>query len=743
MIRYRRETYLMLRNMTDARLRLLIAIGLVVITVAAYLPVFGNQFVDYDDNRYVYDNPRVMDGISLKNLSWAFTSIWNSNWHPLTWISHMLDCQMYGLNPMGHHVTSLLLHLANTLLLFLLLVRLTGSTWRSAFVAALFAIHPLHVESVAWVAERKDVLSTFFFMLTLLAYVRYAESPNTKRYLLMTGAYVLGLMAKPMLVTIPIVLLLLDYWPLGRFRQTIKARKKQPASNPTMKLLLEKTPLFVLALGSSVITLIAQRAGGAVNPLEHLPLGERVSTALAGYAAYIWQTVWPLRLGVIYPHPFDSLPTWQVIVSIVLLAAISFLVYRARSDRPYLTFGWLWFVITLVPVIGLVQVGVQFIADRYTYIPLIGLFVAAAWGVAEWCGSMGVWGCGSERNAPTRPHSHTPTLPIAAVIVLVSLCFLTFRQVGYWKDGYTLFTHTLEVTKPSATAHTNLGIILAARGKLDDAIAHYKEALEISPGHANALFNLGNALIKKKMYNEAIEVYQQAVEQYQHASGDVSVDAHTNLANAYSQMRMYEEAEAEYQQALAADPSYLPAITNLGNMMKETGRLDEAEELYRRAIAIRPKDPESHSNLGVALAGQARIDEAVEEFDRALALDPKNTGALVNLANVHASRKDYGKAIEEYRRAISIKSDLPEAHHNLGLVLKTQGDLRGAIAEFRKAVDIDPSMPVPHVSLATALFEAGDYPGAWREVHACEAVRGRPPKTLVDQLSAKMPDPGP
>ena len=737
MIRYPRERNLMLRNLTDARLRLFIAIGLIIITAAVYWPVLGNKFVNYDDDRYVYNNPRVRDGITPGGVIWALTSTWNSNWHPLTWISHMIDCQIYKLNPMGHHLTNLLLHLANTVLLFFLLTRLTGSTWRSAFVAALFGVHPLHVESVAWIAERKDVLSTLFFVLTMLAYVRYAESPSIKRYLVVTGAFVLGLMAKPMLVSLPIVLLLLDYWPLQRFAQVTKAKKRQRARPPAVRLVLEKAPLFALALGSSVVTLIAQGAGGAMGSLSRLPLGDRLSSVVTGYAAYIMQMLWPLRLGVIYPHPSGYLPAWQVVGSILLLGAISVAAYRLRSSRPYLAFGWLWFVITLIPVIGLVQVGAQFIADRYTYIPLIGLFVAIAWGVAT--GRMGEWENGrvGAKASPPPPLSHSPILLIAAAIVMLPLCILTFRQIGYWRNSYTLFMHTLMVTTPSATAYTNLGIAFADKGKLDEAIGYYEKALVISPVHVNARYNMGNAFVRKKMYDQAVQQYREAID-----LRPESVEAHTNLGSAYAEMRLYDQATAEYGEALRLNPDYLPAKTNFAKLLKDTGNFAGAEKMYRETLNIRPNDPEAHSDLGVALAAQGMLDEAVGEFNRALELDPKLPGAHVNLANVYAQRKEFDKAVEEYRLALSIKPNLLEAHHNLGLVLKMQGNVEGAIAEFRRAVEIDPSMPVAHVSLATALFAAGDYPGAWREIHTCEAVGGRPPKKFLDQLSTKMPDPG-
>ncbi len=715
----------MLQDISDARLRILIILALTLVTSAAYWPVLGNGFVNFDDDRYVYDNPRVQDGLSTGGLAWAFRSTTNANWHPLTWISHMIDCQIWKLNPLGHHLTNLLLHLANTVLLFTLFVRLTGFTWRSAFVAALFAVHPLHVESVAWVAERKDVLSTLFFLLTLMAYVRYSERPDVKRYALVTALFVFGLMAKPMLVTVPLVMLMLDYWPIRRLaRQMDRKNGPRPA---VRRLLVERIPLFALTLASCVVTMHVQRAGGAFNSTEGVALSDRLSTVAAGYGAYIIKMLWPVELGVIYPYPAGGVPAWQVAGSLLLFLGISVLAWMTRRTRPYLAFGWLWFVVTLLPVIGIVQVGSQFIADRYTYIPLIGLFVAISWGIGD--------------LLRRQDRLISVTAAPAAILILL-LAAGTFAQSRHWKDGYTLFTHTLSVAAPSASAHTNLGIACAERGDQDAAIEHYRKALELDPNHANARFNLGNAYFRKRMFDDAVREYLTAVEQYQQSELSGSARVQTNLGDAYQKLRMYDLAEEQYRKALDSEPDYMPAITNLGTLLKETGRFDEAEVLFRSALGVSSKDAESHSSLGVALAGQNRLDEAIEEFRTAIRLDPKHAGAHVNLANVYASRREFDKAAKEYRMAIKCEPDSMEAHHNLGLVLKMQGDLDGAIAELRKAVDINPSAPSPHATLAAVLYQAGDYPGAWREIHECEAVRGRPPQSLLDALSAKMPDPG-
>ena len=726
----------LLRDMSDSRLRLLIAVGLLIITTAAYAPVLWNDFINFDDDRYTYDNPQVMDGLSLSGLRWAFTSTWNANWHPLTWISHMLDCEIYGLKPWGHHLTSLLIHLANVVLLFVLLTRLTGLPWRSAFVAALFGVHPLHVESVAWVAERKDVLSTLFFMLTLIAYARYVERRGIKAYLLVFGAFALGLMAKPMLVTLPIVLLLLDIWPLRRLEPAAEGKVKGRVARVSFWTLVpEKLPLLALSVGSSVITVIAQSKASAVKPLGDA--GVHLANIAAGYAAYIGKMLWPLKLGVIYPRPGPNLPAWQVAGSAVLLLAITTAVFVFRRSRPYLVFGWLWFLITMVPVIGVVQVGAQFIADRYTYIPLIGLFIAITWGAAD----LGPdWQRGQRGDRAASPQHSFAQSPILLVPILIVLVFsgLTFRQVGFWRDSMTLFTHTLRVTAPSATAHTNLGVSYSGRGELDEAIRHYEKALEINPTHVNALYNRGNAYLRKRMYDEAIQDYVAALE-----TKPDSPEALTNLGKAYSDMRRYEESEASYRRALESNSEYVPALTGLGELYKNTGRFPEAERTYREVLRLLPNNAESYSSLGVALAAQGLMEEGVACFRRALRIDPRHTGAHVNMANVHASSGEYAEAEREYRLAIKLDPEMMQAHHNLGLMLRRKGDLQGAIAELRKAVEMEPDMPVPHISLATALYQAGDYAGAWKHVHLCRANRGRPPQKFVEMLSAKMPDPGP
>ena len=473
----------------------MIAALLVVLTYVAYHGVLGCGFVNYDDDKFITRNPSLQGGLPIAGIKWAFTTIYKSNWYPLTWLSYMVDKGLYGLNPMGFHLTNLLFHLANVVLLLILLNRMTGSFWKSAFVAGLFALHPLHVESVAWIAERKDVLSTFFFLLTLGAYTLYCERPGIKRYVPVVILYALGLMAKPMLVTLPLVLLLLDYWPLKRSRRW-------------SRLIFEKTPLFAMSAASSVVTYIAQAKGGAVGRLDVYTPAARVANAFTAYTAYLWKMIWPAKLAVLYPHPGDSLPMWKAVASAALLIAITVLVLTRK--RPYLTVGWLWFLGTLVPVIGLVQVGGQAIADRYTYIPLIGVFIMISWGIPGMLRSSG---------------KSRLVLAVAACLILLVLGIATMHQVGYWEDSIALFEHTLACTSGNYFAHDSLGSALLFAERYVEAEIEEREALKYYPGFARARYNLGLALQDQGRYVEAIKEYQEAIR----LQPDLGL-AHYNLA---------------------------------------------------------------------------------------------------------------------------------------------------------------------------------------------------------------------
>ncbi|HEX8651707.1 MAG TPA: tetratricopeptide repeat protein [Pyrinomonadaceae bacterium] len=510
-----------IRNQHSA---ILIALLLLVLTLAAYQSVRKYEFVAYDDDRYVTANTRIQEGLSWKNAAWALTSLEVANWHPLTWLSHMTDCQLYALHPSGHHLTNLLLHLFNVLLLYRVLQLMTRAVWPSAVVAALFAVHPLNVESVAWVAERKNLLSTLFWLLTMWAYVAYVRRKGWHRYLLVLGAFVLGLMSKPMLVTLPCVLLLLDYWPLGRFQgRAVEGRADHQSLAETsqphaqaerrltglsrrraLRLLLEKAPLFLLSAASSVITVKAQRMDGAFDA-KVLPLGVRLSNALVSYLSYIYKMVWPTRLAVLYPHPGDKLPLWHALIASIVLISLTLLVIRARKKYPYLLTGWLWYLGTLVPVIGIVQVGGQSMADRYAYVPLIGLFIIIAWGTADLTRSL---------------RFRIYWLAAASALVLIALMMTTWRQLSHWQNSVTLFEQAIKMTDDNAIAHNNLGAVLVRNGRLDEGLAHLNEAVRIYPNYGTAydniavtLYQQGNIMMRdESRWPEAIALYRRALE---------------------------------------------------------------------------------------------------------------------------------------------------------------------------------------------------------------------------------------
>jgi tetratricopeptide (TPR) repeat protein len=662
-------------------LKVLISLSLIVATLFLFWSVRNYEFINLDDDVYVYANPQVQTGLTVKGVIWAFRSLEAGNWHPLTWLSHMLDCQLYGLNSGWHHLTSLLLHIVNTLLLFWVLKRMTGRLWASGFVAALFALHPLHVESVAWVAERKDVLSTFFWMLTLWAYIRYVERPELTRYLLAILFFALGLLSKPMLVTLPFVLLLLDYWPLGRIpsgqpssrgnssiRQSVDRKGQRWFSR---RFVLEKVPFFALAAVSSIITFVAQQSAGAVQNLEWFSLEARIGNALVSYLTYIGKMVWPHPLAVFYPHS-DMLPVWQVAGAGLLLVCGSILVVRAAGKYPYLLVGWLWYVGTLVPVIGLVQVGAQAMADRYTYVPLIGLFIMVAWGLAD------IFAGWRYRKA---------TLAVSAGLLLLIFMVVTSLQIQKWHDNMTLFTHTLKVTNRNAIIQNNLGVALSDQGKTQEAMAHYTEALRINPRHDNAHYNLGNILYLQGKTQEAIAHYTEALR-----INPKYVLAQYNLGVILADQGKTQEAMAYYAEALRIDPRHADAHYNLGNALYLQGKTQEAIAHYTEALRTKPKYAAAHNNLGVALADQGKTQEAMAHYAEALRIDPHQYEAHHNLGKVLFLQGKPQEAIAHYTQALRVKPDFAEAHFSLGLAYLMIGNRGSALEEYRILKSINPNL---------------------------------------------------
>ena len=554
---------------------LLCCLGL--FTFLAYGPLTNADFINYDDDTYITHNDHIAQGFTLDGLFWAFRTDYAGNWHPLTWISHMLDIELFGLNPQWHHFVNIVFHIANTLLLFLVLRRMTRSTYRSAFVAAMFAVHPLHVESVAWVAERKDLLCAFFWMLTLWAYCAYVERPGWKRYGLMLLSFALALMAKPMAVTLPFVLLLLDYWPLRRVRVQQELRDDFPefpraaSVEPTAlsALVIEKTPLFFLAAVSGVVTFAVQKTAGAVVPVEIIPLQNRLINAVVSYAAYLIKSIRPEGLAVFYPHP-DSWPFWQIGGALLVLLLLTLLAFILSRRFPYATMGWLWFVGTLVPVIGLVQVGVQARADRYTYLPLIGLFIAAAWVVPELI----------------KEWRYRKEMLIGISVVSLSVLFLlTWFQVGYWKNSITVFEHALNVTENNYVAHNNLGAAYYERGRIDRAIFDFNKAIEINPNY---------------------------------------VEAYNNRGNVYAAIGNPERALSDYSKAIDLNPGNAVAFYNRANVLADTGRFRLAIEDYDRALAINPRYADAYFNRGVLYESIGDLHQAYEDMRTAALLGDKN-----------------------------------------------------------------------------------------------------------------------
>ena len=595
-----------------------VCLAIVVITLTVYLQVANHQFLSLDDQQYVTGNPHVSGGITGENIVWAFTSVEACNWHPITWLSHMTDAQFYGLNPRGHHLSSLMIHVVSSVLLLILLFRCTGSLWRSSFVAALFALHPLHVESVAWVAERKDVLSAFFWFLTLLFYAEYVKRQKRGPYLLALFSFLLGIMSKPMLVTLPIVMLLMDYWPLERYRQQESEQGSGRFFGQALSMVREKIPFLVCSFFSIVITIYAQQKGGAVIGLSAIPFRLRTENALIAYVKYIGKTLWPCDLAVYYPFS-SAIPLWQAVGSLLTVLLLTAVAIGARRRFPFLPVGWFWFLVTLLPVIGLIQVGRQSMADRYSYLPAIGLFMVAAWGVPELAGK---WRYGKG------------ILALLACSVVAASAALTWQQLGYWQDGISLYRHTLLVTADNYLINYNLGVDLAEKGDMDAAILSYRAALRIAPDYTEAHNNLGLALAGKGDLDSAIREYQLTL---QISPNDRK--AHSNLGNVLVQKGYWADAIREYRESNRINPDVFDSHNNLGVALVDTGDLDGAILEYRAALRILPGNADAHNNLAVALTKKGDLVAAIREYRVALRITPGNTGMLNNLGIALAREK--------------------------------------------------------------------------------------------------------
>jgi protein O-mannosyl-transferase len=586
-----------------------ICLSLAVLTWIVFGGTLWHDFINYDDPRYVYENTKITGGLSISGIAWAFTHIHSLNWHPLTTISHMLDCQLYGLKAGWHHFTNVLLHTLAAVLLFLALQLMTGAVWRSAFVAAVFAIHPLRVESVAWIAERKDVLSGVFFMLTLLAYVNYVRLPRVRGYLIVLFLFACGLMSKPMLVTLPFVLLLLDYWPLQRIKGQLWRR------------VAEKIPLIALSAVSSVITFLVQK--GAVGQTDELPIFERINNAVVSYMLYIWQMLWPVNLAVFYPHPENRLPVWEIACCLVLLICITVAAIALRKQRPYLLTGWLWYLGMLVPVIGLVQVGWQGRADRYTYLPQIGLYIAATWAAAD---------------LTALYRYQRATLSTAAILVIAALTSCARVQTSYWRDSETLFRHALAVTTNNDVAENNLGIVFLGQGKLDEAISLLQSAVDLRPDNS---------------------------------------PAHENLAKALLQRGRVADALVHYRKLLDLQPDNMEVHNIVGTVLVQQGRVKEGAEEWQKVLSVDADNGNAMSNLAWVLATSP--DESIRNGTKAVQLAEQavriSGGRIAilfrTLGAAYAENGQFSNAIQTAQRGIQ----LANSQGNAGLASELQANI--------------------------------------------------------------------
>ena len=594
----------------ESRRTAIFSIVLTFIIMTVYAQVGNHQFINLDDTGYVTHNPVVAGGLTGDTIKWAFTTIDCFYWQPVTWLSHMADVQLYGMNPRGHHLTNVALHIIASLLVLCFFCRLTGKLWHSAFVAFLFALHPQSVESVAWVAERKDVLSAVFWFLSLIIYVEFTVRRKPYLYVLSLCSFMLGIMSKPMVVTLPAIMLLLDFWPLGRFRCLSPGLPVRERLDRVLPVILEKLPFIACSLFSAAITIYGHNQAGGLRNLHELPVELRLENALVSYVSYIAKVFLPIDLAVLYPFP-EYIALWKVIGSLLVLGFITVIAVLTRRSQPYFAVGWFWFVLTLVPVIGLLQTGEQSMADRFSYIPRVGLFVMAAWGVSELTKGL--------RN-------RRAIIVITACLVIAASTALTWRQLGYWRDNISLFQRTLQFTTGNYTIHNNLGLALAEQGDLQSAIEEYQESIRIKPNFAFPHNNLGLALSKQGKLDAAIR---------------------------------------EYREALLIDPAYANAHNNLGIALAGQGDLDGAIRKYRDALRISPKNADAHYNLGLAYAGKGDFDSAIIEYNEALRITPYDSDVHINLGTAYAGKGQLDMAIEKFQKALQLNPDNKNAQGNL------------------------------------------------------------------------------
>jgi tetratricopeptide (TPR) repeat protein len=683
--------------------------GLCLSIVAATWVVFGQtvhyEFVNFDDDIYVYENLRITSGLTLQGIRWAFSHSYCYYWAPLPALSHMLDCQLYGFSPGSHHLVSVLLHGATAVLLFLVFREMTGALWRSAFVAVVFAIHPLRVESVAWITERKDVLSGLFFVLTLGAYVSYVRNLGGKgsraRYLVVAFLFAMGLMSKPpSLVMLPLVLLLLDFWPLSRFGQPVSAGapaepiRGKDSFSVLKGLVIEKIPLFALSAVSCAVTILTANT----VPVEQRSIGARLANAIVSYTAYLGQTFYPADLAVFYPFPASGIPSWKILSSLVLLASVTVGVFVLRRSQRYLVVGWLWYLGMLIPMIGLIQVGAQARADRFTYLPQIGLLLLIAWAMGDLCASL---------------RHRCAVLGAGALMAVAALMACAHLQASHWKNSESLWRHILACTSSNNVAHNNLGTALLQMGRVDEAAIHFQKALEVQPQYAEARNNLGNVFFQKGRVDEAVADYQRALE----INPKLPL-ARYNLGVAFLQKGRVSEAAGHFQGALQIEPDFVKAHYNLGITLVQLGRVSEAIGHYNKALEINPNYAEAEYNLGIALLQIGRLNEAVSHYNKALVINPNYVEAHNNLGTALVQLGRVSDALAHFQRAMEINPLNVEAQNNMALVLATfpEKRVRNGVKAVELAEHADQLTGNANASisatLAAAYAEAGQFPNA-------------------------------
>lgn len=653
----------------ERRNRWLVSAGLVAVVLLLYAQVAQHQFVTYDDGQYVSRNAHVQDGLSWEGVAWAFTTTQESNWHPLTWISLQLDAQLFGLDPGRSHLANVLLHALNAVLLFWAFVRMTGATWPPALAAALFALHPLRVESVAWASARKDVLSGLFFFLLLLAYARYARRQRPADYGLCLAAFTLGLLAKPMLVTVPFVLLLLDAWPLRRLSPA------EPGGATLAALVREKVPFAVLAAASCVVTYVAQARGGSVVPSSSIPLAARLANAAAACFAYLWKTIWPAHLAVLYPHSALAFPDeigalyLRGALAVAGLAASVAAVWLVRGSRPYVTVGWLWYLGMLVPVLGVVQVGIQSMADRYTYLPLIGVSLAIAWGL---------------RDAVAARPSLKPLVQLATTTALFAFAALTWLQVGTWKDSATLYRHAIAATRGNYAMHNNLGSVLPENSA--ESESEYRRALAIRPAYPDARYNLGTVLESRGDFAGARTEYELAL-----AARPEWLEARNNLAGVLTSLGDEDGAITQWRELIRSSPQSAHAHLRLGKLLASRGDAQAALAELETAARLAPGVQEYLVALAEGHERAGKPAEIAERFAEAARQDPASLEARFNLAVTKLREGRAAEAERVFRPLAAARPDDPQVRNGLAIALASQGKLQEAEAEFTEALRIDPS----------------------------------------------------